>query len=568
MRYWLKLLLIATLAMLPVVAQAWTTEYDLHPGIEWAGGQPNLETDASGRIHLAYTPTPAGEINRILYRYLEDETWSDPQDLPGDNNKEPGCDMVVSPSGIVHVVGIFRVGGSGAYTVYYWEYNGSAWSGPTMVSSGAGGDADNAIDPHVAVDRLGDVHVVWTQDNMVGGEADIMYRKRENSVWQPTQNITSNYPGTSYGSVAPNLAVDASGDTVHVVWHDDFLNNGFQAYYTKNTNLGDPGAWLPSGQWKQLNNTVYGKVPKIFLDNNDYPNVFWLDRFGGSQNVQAYSRWTGSQWTEPENWGQMDVRNANFDNSNTMHMVYAASTADAASEIFYRWYKYSGQSNSELVSSGPNTNKAYDADITLDLDEYPHVVWVERKDIGGTEECYVFYSHNRPPEPPGPVSSFTAQGGNQEVSLFWTNPSDREFSGTMIRVKTDGFPVDPQDGQLVVDKAAEPGSQDSYVHSGLVNGMTYYYAAFAHTDDPLNSTSAEASAVPHVPGDFDVDNDVDMEDFGALQLCLTGSFNPLEGPACADALMDADEDVDQDDVSLFKGCLSGPGRIADPDCIP
>jgi hypothetical protein len=57
-----------------------------------------------------------------------------------------------------------------------------------------------------------------------------------------------------------------------------------------------------------------------------------------------------------------------------------------------------------------------------------------------------------------------------------------------------------------------------------------------------------------------------MEDFAAFQLCLTGSFNPQEDPACVEALMDTDDDVDQDDVSLFKGCLSGANVVADPGC--
>ena len=69
-----------------------------------------------------------------------------------------------------------------------------------------------------------------------------------------------------------------------------------------------------------------------------------------------------------------------------------------------------------------------------------------------------------------------------------------------------------------------------------------------------------------VPGDFDADDDVDQEDFGHLQECLTGS-GLAPGPECQDADLDADEDVDHNDFGIFQGCLSGANVTADPDCV-
>jgi len=69
-------------------------------------------------------------------------------------------------------------------------------------------------------------------------------------------------------------------------------------------------------------------------------------------------------------------------------------------------------------------------------------------------------------------------------------------------------------------------------------------------------------------GDFDRDDDVDLQDFGHLQSCLTGLGLPQEDPACLDARLDGDLDVDQTDVSLFLECLSGPARPAPLSCLP
>jgi len=72
---------------------------------------------------------------------------------------------------------------------------------------------------------------------------------------------------------------------------------------------------------------------------------------------------------------------------------------------------------------------------------------------------------------------------------------------------------------------------------------------------------------PAAPGDMDRDNDVDQEDFGLFQACISGPSIPQGDPACADARLDNDSDVDQADMMLFFGCLSGPEVSADWDCV-
>jgi hypothetical protein len=69
-----------------------------------------------------------------------------------------------------------------------------------------------------------------------------------------------------------------------------------------------------------------------------------------------------------------------------------------------------------------------------------------------------------------------------------------------------------------------------------------------------------------IPGDFDRDGDVDQEDFGHLQACMTGDANPVTDPACFDARLDGDSDVDMADFAIFYGCMSGADMPADPNC--
>ncbi|HOW72678.1 MAG TPA: GDSL-type esterase/lipase family protein [Phycisphaerae bacterium] len=72
---------------------------------------------------------------------------------------------------------------------------------------------------------------------------------------------------------------------------------------------------------------------------------------------------------------------------------------------------------------------------------------------------------------------------------------------------------------------------------------------------------------PFYAGDFDDDGDVDQEDFGHFQACLSGARDPQNDPSCADARLDGDSDVDQQDLAVFRRCSSGAAYRPDSSCV-
>jgi hypothetical protein len=78
--------------------------------------------------------------------------------------------------------------------------------------------------------------------------------------------------------------------------------------------------------------------------------------------------------------------------------------------------------------------------------------------------------------------------------------------------------------------------------------------------------SVEGGCSPIVRVDMDGDGDVDMEDFGHMQACLSGPGLLQEDPDCQNAKLDEDADVDDADVDIFLRCVAGPGVGADPVC--
>jgi hypothetical protein len=66
--------------------------------------------------------------------------------------------------------------------------------------------------------------------------------------------------------------------------------------------------------------------------------------------------------------------------------------------------------------------------------------------------------------------------------------------------------------------------------------------------------------------DRDGDMDVDSDDFGAFQRCLSGEGEAYVGCDCEWADGDLDGDVDAADRLLFEACSSGPAIAANPAC--
>ncbi|HOA71854.1 MAG TPA: immunoglobulin domain-containing protein [Phycisphaerae bacterium] len=78
-------------------------------------------------------------------------------------------------------------------------------------------------------------------------------------------------------------------------------------------------------------------------------------------------------------------------------------------------------------------------------------------------------------------------------------------------------------------------------------------------------TSNEAVLKVNSP-DFDGDRDVDSEDFGYLQRCLSASGVPAL-PGCEKADLDGDYDVDVFDLARFQECYAGPESAVPSGCL-
>jgi len=87
--------------------------------------------------------------------------------------------------------------------------------------------------------------------------------------------------------------------------------------------------------------------------------------------------------------------------------------------------------------------------------------------------------------------------GDGQIALSWTNPTNVDFAGTMIRYRTDDiYPTNYSDGIEVCNKTASPGTSDTHTLIGLSNGISCYFSAFTYDENENYSKAAQISAMP------------------------------------------------------------------------
>ena len=111
--------------------------------------------------------------------------------------------------------------------------------------------------------------------------------------------------------------------------------------------------------------------------------------------------------------------------------------------------------------------------------------------------------------------------------------------------ETSTWPAETADGQM-------PAELVRYLPDGWRFGTGSYTLTFAP---------------PPIPGDFDVDGDVDDDDLAAFESCASAPGVP-RAAGCENRDFDTDSDVDQTDFAAFQRCYSGENVAPNPNCAP
>lgn len=185
--------------------------------------------------------------------------------------------------------------------------------------------------------------------------------------------------------------------------------------------------------------------------------------------------------------------------------ITAAEDAKSIDKSYgYKSWTVTNMAQDWISDSATNYGMLVNSDPVASSDSYRYFSATESSNPDQRPKLVVIYSVVEDVTPPADVSNFTAIPGDGRVILSWTNPADSDFVGTIIRYRTDGtYPANHTDG-TPVDNGNDgkfvnsPGSNDSFDHTGLQNGTSYYYSAFTYDEIPNYSEIAHVSAKPTV----------------------------------------------------------------------
>ena len=141
--------------------------------------------------------------------------------------------------------------------------------------------------------------------------------------------------------------------------------------------------------------------------------------------------------------------------------------------------------------------------------------------------------------PPGPVTGLRATPTATSVALSWTNPTDSDFAGVMVRRRTGGTPpTTPSDGTLLTTTTGT-----SYIDGARDAGVTYSYALFTFDKVPNYGGATTKTVTTPVPTTMPA-NDwsfyVTRMDYStAAQLgCDQGKFDASHGNINSTVILD------------------------------
>ncbi len=160
-------------------------------------------------------------------------------------------------------------------------------------------------------------------------------------------------------------------------------------------------------------------------------------------------------------------------------------------------------------------------------------------------------SSNSDNTPPGDVTNLQAVPGPAKVTFSWTNPTDNDFAGVMIRFRTDGtYPQNMTDGYAVPNGndgkiTGNPGANMTYEHNNLDPTKHYYYSFFTYDTSGNYSHTAHIDVQPLPPNHNPV--------ISSFTVSPTSINNPYETATFTASATDEDGDTLTYEINFGDG---------------
>jgi len=329
---------------------------------------PVIAVDRNNYLHVVWV-----DNGYIYYKKLNNNGVSTSPDIPVSLSFGINPDIDVDPNNNIHI--IWRGGSSYEYTVYYKKLNNNGLN-LTSILPVVPNSNDQTSNPSIAVDNVGNVHLMWHVNYYGGsGRNANVYKKLDNNGANLTGSIEivrgydtmyalkiavdgngipwavwssgSSYSSVSYAKFLSNGTILYSGylgsgsfpsmsigvdNKVHVSWQRDVLGPGgccgqSEIYYARLNSTGF--SLIP--ETRLTFDPSRSSAPSIAIDNEDNAHVVWHDdRDAPSQNPNSWEIYYKRSFTPivmqgvPNPGGTVTIRLSDPESPSMPYMLVAS----------------------------------------------------------------------------------------------------------------------------------------------------------------------------------------------------------------------------------------------------
>ena len=301
---------------------------------------------------------------------------------------------------------------------------------PVNISNNPG----RSVDPSIAVDSKGTVHLVWADYTPGDGKEQIFYAlKPQSGVWTVPVNVSN----TSVSAKNPSLVVDKE-DKLHLAYQQ--WSGGWVIFYSYQ---------LPSGSWSfpETISTGLGDVcPKIDVD---YIGSVFMVWYAGGYNGKIYfsMRQVNGTWTLPTTISQYGAVGMNptmaVDIRGNVHVAWDFWDGGHTTNVFYTMRDTIGYWSAPSVIFAIDSF-AFSPVLASDKNGHVHIAW---------KDSTLIYMYKPPdgnwsaPELPGVGASPDAiaidNNGTVYMSYYGTRlikkPKDGNWEKPILIVESSGI---------------------------------------------------------------------------------------------------------------------------------
>lgn len=397
--------------------EEWTNPIAISSASEQSA-QPTLAVDTAGTVHVFWSGRRIdhkSEPRAILYAHYVSGQWTEPVDLMTSPNRSDAQfpRTLVDRAGRLHLFWSGQETGPFGPLYHSWapvDEAGSlrAWQSPVKL-------ADGTYQSDVALDPQGRLHLVYASVLDERGICHLLSEDDGDS-WQESTCIPRVYPiRDQEHEVQPRIAVDTLG-YLHVVWTlDDYsqqAGSGYPAsavHYARSTDSGQ--SWVDFAVMDEVDrrdSEYEGRPPawvNVAVDGEDRVHIVWV-RSIDMLRTHQWSEDHGIGWSSPQvvipSGGYNNWQGLSVDGSGVLHLIWPSLNG-----VEYTRLQADSWSSPTIISDRGDPHHVQSA---VALGNELHIVWQEYGSVAEDSPMFILHAMKQTDAPAAEPQSVPTAG--------------------------------------------------------------------------------------------------------------------------------------------------------------